>query len=163
WHLRTARDVDLFVSPSRFLLDRHREAGIAARRTAVVRNGIPLPHDTKPRPKPSGRPRILLLSRLTIEKGVRVVLEALSLLPRTLDFELVVAGRGPLENEVRQAAATDPRIQFAGYVTGDAKEALLESAQYMVIPSLWYENAPVAVIEAAAHGIGVVASRIGGL
>jgi glycosyltransferase involved in cell wall biosynthesis len=161
WHARTARDVDLFVSPSRFLLDRHRDAGLAARRTAVVRNGIPLaerPRDGSARPA-----RILLLSRLTIEKGVRVVLQAMSLLPRTLDFELVIAGRGPLEAEVQEAAVSDPRIRFAGYVTGDAKEALLASARFMVIPSLWYENAPVAVIEAAANGIGVIASRIGGL
>ena len=64
---------------------------------------------------------------------------------------------------MRQAAANDPRIRFVGYVSGDAKTALLASADYLVIPSLWYENAPVAVIEAAAYGLGVVASRIGGL
>jgi glycosyltransferase involved in cell wall biosynthesis len=40
---------------------------------------------------------------------------------------------------------------------------LLEQARYLVIPSQWYENAPVAVIEAAAYGLGVIASRIGGL
>ena len=43
WHLRTAAYVDLFVSPSQFLLDRHHQAGLPARRSAVVRNGIPLP------------------------------------------------------------------------------------------------------------------------
>jgi glycosyltransferase involved in cell wall biosynthesis len=105
----------------------------------------------------------LLLTRLTIEKGVRVVIRAVATLPRTLDFELVIAGRGPLDTEVQQAAANDARIRFAGYVTGEAKEALLASAHYLLVPSLWYENAPVAVIEAAAYGLGVIASRIGGL
>ena len=33
----------------------------------------------------------------------------------------------------------------------------------MLLPSLWYENAPVTVIEAAAYGLGLVASRIGGI
>ena len=64
---------------------------------------------------------------------------------------------------MRQAAADDPRIRFVGYVTGEAKQALLASAHHLLIPSLWYENAPVAVIEAAAYGLGVIASRIGGL
>ena len=40
---------------------------------------------------------------------------------------------------------------------------MLEQADYLLVPSLWYENAPVAVIEAAAYGLGVIASRIGGM
>ena len=142
-------------------------AGIAVRRTAVIRNGVPMPHGTesvqRQRTPGAGRKRFLLLTRLTIEKGVRVVIRAVATLPRTLDFELVIAGRGPLDTEVHQAAANDPRIRFVGYVTGEAKEALLASAHYLLVPSLWYENAPVAVIEAAAYGLGVIASRIGGL
>jgi glycosyltransferase involved in cell wall biosynthesis len=162
WHLRTARYVDLFVSPSRFLLDRHRLAGLSVAQTAVVPNGIPSAVRASPR-EPSQFRRFLLLTRLTVEKGVRVVLQAVASMPRVLQFELVIAGRGPLEHEVRQAAAGDPRIKFVGYVTGDAKEALLDSAHCLIIPSLWYENAPVAVIEAAAHDLAVIASRIGGL
>jgi glycosyltransferase involved in cell wall biosynthesis len=164
WHLRTAADVDLFVSPSQFLLDQHLQAGLLARRTAVVRNGIPLPHDVvSPRNAVRQRKRFVLLARLTEEKGVRVVLQALARLPEALDFELVIAGRGPLEAEMRDAAARDRRVQFIGYVSGDAKHALLASAHCLLIPSLWYENAPVAVIEAAGYGLAVIGSRIGGL
>jgi glycosyltransferase involved in cell wall biosynthesis len=162
WHLRTTRYLDLFVSPSRFLLHQHKLAGLAARQCAVVRNGIPLPCSNV-RPERNRIRRFLLLTRLTVEKGVRVVLQALASLPRTLEFELVIAGRGPLEQEVRQAAADDRRVQFVGYVTGDVKAALLEDADCLLIPSLWYENAPVTAIEAAAYGLAVVASRIGGL
>ena len=162
WHLRTAREVDLFVSPSQFLLDHHVASGLDARQTAVVRNGIPLPRDVVRKP-PSPRPRFVFLTRLTVEKGVRVVLRAVASLPKTLDFELVVAGRGALEDEVRNAAAEDPRIRFLGYVTGEVKEALLLDSHYLLLPSLWYENAPVAVIEAAAYGLGVIGSRIGGV
>jgi glycosyltransferase involved in cell wall biosynthesis len=162
WHLRTTRYVDLFVSPSRFLLQQHQRARLAARRTALVRNGIPLPSPAA-RHGRDGVRRFLLLSRLTVEKGVHVVLRALAALPRELELELVIAGRGPLEQEVRQAAESDPRIDFVGYVTGVEKDALLASADCLLIPSLWYENAPVAVIEAAAYQLVVVGSRIGGL
>ena len=160
WHLATARDVDLFVSPSRFLLEQHRAGGLPAIPTAIVPNGIPLPNGSANHKRGT---TFLLLTRLTVEKGVRVVLEAIAALPRTLDFRLVIAGRGPLEDEMRQAAADDPRIRFVGYVTGEAKQALLEQADYLLVPSLWFENAPVAIIEAAAHGVAVLASRIGGL
>lgn len=162
WHLRTTRYVDLFVSPSCFLLHQHKLAGLSARQCAVVRNGIPLPSNNI-RPERKRIRRFLLLTRLTVEKGVRVVLQAVASLPRMLEFELAIAGRGPLEQEVQQAAADDPRIRFVGYVTGDVKAALLEDGDCLLIPSLWYENAPVTAIETAAYGLAVVASRIGGL
>ena len=162
WHLATAADVDLFVSPSQFLLDLHRQAGLAARQSAVVRNGLPLPAIAS-RSRDRGPPRFLLLSRLTEEKGIRVVLDAVARLPRDLQFALLIAGRGPLEPVVRQAAAADPRVTFLGFVQGDAKHALLQSADHLLIPSLWYENAPVAVIEAAAYRLGLIGSRIGGI
>ncbi len=167
WHLHTTADVDLFVSPSDFLLQRHMQAGLKARATAVVRNGVPLPKRADEirtqRRRDAAPRRFLLLTRLTVEKGVRVVVQAVSALPRDLDFELIIAGRGQLEPEMRAAATADPRIRFAGYVTGEEKEELLAWADYLLVPSLWYENAPVAVIEAAAYGLGVIASRIGGL
>ena len=162
WHTGTTQHVDLFVSPSRFLLDRHQASGLSVPATTVVRNGIPLP-STAEGSRSVGRRRFLLLCRLTVEKGVRVVLDAMARLPRELDVELVIAGRGPLEPLVRQAAAADPRVTFLGFVTGEAKHAILSGADYLLIPSLWYENAPVAVIEAAAYGLGLIGSRIGGI
>jgi glycosyltransferase involved in cell wall biosynthesis len=165
-HLGTAAAVDLFVSPSRFLLDRHLQAGFAPRRHAVVRNGIPVPPDAlkiREARRRSPRTRFLLMCRLTVEKGVRVAMRAAASLPAGIDFELVIAGRGTLEPEVRLAAARDHRIRFAGYVSGEDKVALLASADHLLVPSLWYENAPLAVIEAAAYGLGVLGSRIGGI
>jgi glycosyltransferase involved in cell wall biosynthesis len=166
WHLRTAELPDLFVSPSRFLLEQHRAAGFRPRREAVVRNGIPLPQSiARIRAARNSRrkKRFLLMCRLTVEKGVLIALQAASQLPAGVDFEFIVAGRGPLEPAVRAAAAADPRIRYAGYVSGEDKVSLLAGADVLLVPSLWYENAPLAVIEAAAYGLGVVASRIGGI
>jgi glycosyltransferase involved in cell wall biosynthesis len=160
--LCTAAQVDLFVSPSRFLLEQHRAAGFRPRREAVVRNGIKLPRDAgrmRGLRRRSGKTRFLLMARLTVEKGVLVALQAAARLPHGLDFELVIAGRGPLED----AAAADPRIRFAGYIGGEEKVALLASGDFLLVPSLWYENAPLAVIEAAAYGLGLVGSQIGGI
>ena len=162
WHLHTTADVDLFISPSQFLLDKHREAGLAVRRNAVVRNGIPTPTPRRDK-QPSTTMNFLLLCRLTEEKGVRVVLEAVRRMPSDVPFLLTIAGRGPLEHVVREAAGADRRISFAGFVQGEAKHALLSQADHLLIPSLWYENAPVAVVEAAAYGIGLIGSRIGGI
>lgn len=162
WHLTTAGQIDLFVSPSQFLLDKHLEAGLPVQRTALVRNGIPLPHITS-HPSRGKTLRLLLLCRLTVEKGVQTVLAAMRQLSSSLSVELAIAGRGPLEELVRNAAEQDARVRFLGFVQGEQKHELLSSADYLLIPSLWYENAPVAVVEAAAYGLGLIGSCIGGI
>jgi glycosyltransferase involved in cell wall biosynthesis len=166
WHLGTTRQIDLFASPSRFLLAMHEKAGLAALGRAVVHNGVPLPPDmaqVRRLRAPQSRSRFLMLTRLTVEKGVRVVLDAVRRLPANLDVEIAIAGKGPLENEVRAAAAQDSRIVFLGYLAGEAKSAALARAGYLLLPSLWYENAPVTIVEAAAYGLGTIASDIGGI
>lgn len=166
WHIATTRHVDLFASPSRFLLDLHQRAGLKATQARVVPNGIPLPPDIdlvrRNRPPSSGQ-RFLMLTRLTVEKGVETALEAMARLPADLPVELSIAGKGPLEEKVRAAAAQDPRIRYLGFLDGDAKAAALARHGHLLLPSHWYENAPVTIVEAAAYGLGVIASDIGGI
>jgi len=165
WHLHTTKHVDLFASPSQFLLNMHEKAGLRAKMRAVVHNGIPQPETPIRRiPRPAAAaPRFLMLSRLTIEKGVRVLLDAVAQLPPDLVFEVAIAGTGPLEDEVRAATARDRRITYLGFVDGEAKAKALSWADHLLLPSLWYENAPVTIIEAAAHGIGLIGSDIGAI
>jgi glycosyltransferase involved in cell wall biosynthesis len=166
WHLATTRYVDLFTSPSQFLLDKHIDAGLATKRHAVVANGIPQPDDVeriRTARKPDAHHRFLMLSRLTVEKGIDVVIEAVARLPADTPVRVAIAGKGPLEERVRAAAAYDRRIEYLGYISGEAKLAALADAGWLLLPSLWYENAPVAIVEAAAYGLGVVGSDIGAI
>jgi glycosyltransferase involved in cell wall biosynthesis len=79
------------------------------------------------------------------------------------DLPIVVAGSGPLEQELRAAAADLPHVRFAGFQSGLAKEHLLRHAKFLVLCSEWYENFPVVMLEAFAAGKPVVASAFGGL
>lgn len=163
WHLHTATDVDLFCSPSQFLINKHLEYGLRAKRTAVVRNGIPLPV-LPPRHYDSSRPlRFLFAARLTPEKGCQVVLDALKHLPADLPFELTVAGKGAMAESFQALAAQDKRVRFLGYISGDEKQNVFSQTDCLLIPSLWYENAPVVIVEAAAYGMGVIGSDIGAI
>jgi glycosyltransferase involved in cell wall biosynthesis len=164
WYLRCARAIDLFCSPSQFLLDQHIAAGLPTPRRAVVPNGIPtVVHDRASREQPGGALRILFAGRLTPEKGVRVALQAMQHLPPSLGVELTIAGKGALEAEVRAACTADARIVYAGYLSGAEKERAFARADCLLLPSLWYENAPVVILEAAAYGLPVVGSRIGAI
>jgi glycosyltransferase involved in cell wall biosynthesis len=167
WHVNTTRYVDVFASPSRFLIEQHVKGGLRAKSTVVVANGIPIP-ELPSRLAEQGaeytRPiRLLLAARMTVEKGIRVVLDAMTHLPRDLPVTLDVAGRGALADDVVRAAAMDPRITFHGYVSGEQKHQLFSRSDCLLLPSLWYENAPVVIVEAGAYGMGVIASDIGAI
>ncbi|MDB5396470.1 MAG: hypothetical protein JWM91_3976 [Rhodospirillales bacterium] len=166
WHLATTRYVDLFTSPSQFLLSKHIDAGLLAARSAVVANGIPQPDDIERIRRmrhPDSRHRFLMLSRLTVEKGVDVVIQAVAHLPDDSPIRVTIAGKGPLEERVRSASSNDQRITYLGYISGDEKLRALADSGWLLLPSLWYENAPVAIVEAAAYGLGVVGSDIGAI
>ncbi len=163
WHLATSRDVNLFCSPSQFLLEKHREAGLQAERTAVMPNGIPLPAASTSQKDTKAPKHFLFASRLTVEKGCQVLLDAIPLLPTELPFALTVAGKGPYEDAFRALAARDPRVSFLGYIQSGQKSSAFKAADCLLVPSLWYENAPVTIIEAAAYGIGVIGSDIGAI
>jgi glycosyltransferase involved in cell wall biosynthesis len=163
WHMRTTRDVNVFCSPSQFLLEKHMTSGFRAGRAAVVRNGIPLPAFAPKIREKNAPMRFLFAARLTMEKGCQVVLDAMKLMPPDLHFELCVAGKGTFENAFKEAAESDNRIRLLGYVHGEEKNKAFREADCLLLPSLWYENAPVVIIEAAAYGMGVIGSRIGAI
>ncbi len=78
-------------------------------------------------------------------------------------MEVSIAGKGPMEEQVREAAKADPRLRYLGFLDGQAKSDALICAGHLLLPSLWYENAPVTIVEAAAYGLGCVGSAIGGI
>jgi glycosyltransferase involved in cell wall biosynthesis len=165
WYLRCAAAIDAFCSPSKFLLEKHVAAGLPARRQIVVPNGIPVtPRQPKAFNRTTDQPlRLLFAGRLTAEKGLRVLLEAMRLIGRDCPVLLTIAGKGLLESEAMAAAAEDSRISFAGYLSGEEKVRAFAAADCLILPSLWYENAPVVVLEAAAFGLPVIGSRLGAI
>ena len=165
WHLGTTRHLSALISPSRFLLDQHLAAGLSVPVTGVVPNGVPLVLVPGAGALTDDPPvhQFLLAARLTQEKGILVAIAAMAALRDVANIRLTIAGRGPLEAEVRQAAAEDSRIEFVGFISGEHKDRVFQTATALLIPSLWYENAPVIIVKAAAYGIGVVGSRIGAI
>jgi glycosyltransferase involved in cell wall biosynthesis len=163
WCARHVEAIDIFCSPSRFLLHAHQEAGMKPRRFALVENGMRPPTADKAKMKTGDHAvRFLFLGQLAEHKGVAVLLTALRQLP---DAPIVfdVAGRGAMEVGVALRADFDRRLRYHGYVDRTKKAALLSAADVLVMPSIWVENAPVAIAEAFANGVAVIASDLGAL
>jgi glycosyltransferase involved in cell wall biosynthesis len=165
--LRLPRQADVYVAPSRFLLEKVVELGLDRSRFRVSPNFIDLgAFDSIVRELPSagraGTDGLLYFGRLSPEKGVAVLIRAMADLP---ECRLVVAGDGPERHELERLAesAAPGRISFVGRRSTPEVLSALRECRIVIVPSVWYENCPYAILEAFAAGKPVVASRIGGI
>jgi glycosyltransferase involved in cell wall biosynthesis len=151
--------VDRFLAPSAFLRDRVADGGLPADRVQVLPN--PVVAAPQPRPAAVGSDA-LYASRLVAEKGVDTLLDAAARLPPGVRVRL--AGSGRLERAVRaRTAAEGLPVDVLGPLPPSEVAAELRAAAVAVLPALWWENCPMAVLEAAAQGVPVVASAVGGV
>ena len=144
--------VDRFIALSPFARDVFVRAGIPADRIAVRPNAV----DDPPAANES-RAGVLYVGRLSAEKGIQVLAAA----AHSTAAAISVAGDGPLAATLGSSAPAN--LNLLGQVPRAEARAMMARAAAVVVPSICYENFPVAVAEAFAAGTPVIASRIGAL
>ncbi|HJR71750.1 MAG TPA: glycosyltransferase [Gammaproteobacteria bacterium] len=150
-------NVDRFLVPSRFYLEKFVDWGFDRARFRHLPNFVDAQR-YEPRFTP-GR-RFAYVGRLSAEKGIATLIEAAALAGVPLD----IIGTGRAERSLRDLAGQRScDVRFHGYLAGRALHAAMAGARAIVVPSEWYENAPLTVLEAGALGKPVIASAIGGL
>jgi glycosyltransferase involved in cell wall biosynthesis len=154
--LRTwQRYVTTLVAPSEFVRARYVAAGFDADRIVVKPHAV---QHSGPVRLGAGE-AVVFLGRLTEEKGFADLLRAWD----SSLGELVVVGDGPLRAEADARAQRDPSVRVLGELPWSDCMDVLRSARLVVVPARSYETFGLVVIEAFAHGVPVVASRIGAL
>lgn len=96
--------------------------------------------------------------RITEEKGIQTLIDVMTKLK---NLKLKVAGTGPLLNKLKDKSSGN--VEFLGFINGEELSTVIENSSFVVIPSEWYENNPLTLIEAYAHGKPVIGSKIGGI
>lgn len=153
--------VDVFVSPSRFLADIMRRSGIASERLRVVSHFVEL--QDVPQSNGKGGGGFLFAGRLSYEKAIDTLITAVSHLPTPVHLD--IAGEGPMRPELeRMAAELAPgRVTFHGRLASPQLRNLLARSIASVVPSRWYENQPMTILESFAASVPVIASDLGGM
>ena len=165
---RSLPNVDLFLSPSRFTLQAHRDRGFT-RPMRVLPHFLPsdaFPADgggTDPGTEwgqTRARPTFLFVGRLERIKGAHVLVEAFR---SFRDADLLVAGDGEESEELRRQAAGLDNVRFLGRVSQGELARLYADATALLVPSVGYEVFGLVVLEAFAHGTPVVVNDLGAL
>lgn len=131
----------------------------SGQKLSVIRNGVDAP---QPAPQPRAGLRVLSLARLAPEKNIDQLMQAFAHVSHEHpEARLTIAGRGPEEGSLRTLAYSlhlEDRIDFPGHVA--AGEAL--RAHDVVVQLSAWENLSYTLLDAVAHGLGVVATDVGG-
>lgn len=153
---RLENDTDVFVCPSQFMADKMTQGEFDSKKLVALCNFIDIEKCKRTDDYQKGD-YYCYVGRLSHEKGVKTLIEAANQLP----YHLVVIGGGPLMDELKTIAHDN--IEFVGFKQWDDIKQLVGGARFSVIPSEWYENNPLSVIEAECLGTPVLGARIGGI
>ncbi|HEX3974776.1 MAG TPA: glycosyltransferase [Solirubrobacteraceae bacterium] len=152
--------VQRFIAPSRFAVGVAALAGVAEAKVTHIPNFLPDDELNVTARSDDAGARLLYAGRLEATKGIRGLLAAFARVrtPATLR----IAGRGELEEEVRAAAAADPRISYLGLLPRDELYAEIDAARAVVLPSLYEDNGPLIILEAQARAKAMIVTDRGG-
>lgn len=169
-------DVDVFVSPSHFLLDRFVAWGLPRDKLLMLENGLEPMDVAPPRPLPrqdGRRNRFAYFGQLNPFKGIKVLVEAVVRVPPEIwgpgSVLNVFGGNLEVQPEAFQqefrklVSAAGRRIRFFGSYKGPDLPELMREIDWAIVPSTWWENSPVVIQEAFFHGRPIICSDVGGM
>ena len=97
--------------------------------------------------------------RLSKEKGINNLINAVKI----SNSNLKIAGDGPQKEEILEAIKGCLNIEYVGFKSGSELNNLIKKSSFIVVPSEWYENNPMTIVESFSFGKPVICSKIGGL
>jgi glycosyltransferase involved in cell wall biosynthesis len=105
----------------------------------------------------------LFYGRLSLEKGLLTLVNAWKQVNNKIRLKIV--GEGALSQQIEQNIRENKieNIEILGYKTGEVLNQLIRDASFIIVPSEWYENNPMTIIEGYSMGKPVIGSNIGGI
>ena len=168
--------IDGFISPSEFLRQRYIQWGINKEKIIMIENGQkdidPLP--PRPLAEEETRNRFAYFGQVNPYKGIDILLEALRSMTKEQRKKLVVEIHGA--NIGQQSGEFQKKIQilakklikegclrWAGAYRPDEQMQRMQVIDWVIVPSIWWENSPMVIQEAFIAGRPLIVSDIGGM
>ena len=147
---------DAFICPSQFMQHKMAQGEFDRKKMYILCNFIDI--ERTRRDSYDKEDYYCFIGRLSFEKGIETLIEA----ARTLPYHLKIIGGGPLADILKEKAK-GANIEFTGYKEWPEIKEIVCKARFSVVPSEWYENNPLSVIEAQCLGTPVLGANIGGI
>ena len=151
---------NIYITPSNFMRKKMIEFGMPGNKIVHIPNFV---DPSKYHFSAETENYFVYIGRLSRIKGVGTLLKAMKHL--SSNTKLLIIGDGPQRAELEQIKETLEldHVHFLGYQDTESLTQLLAKSQFSVLPSEWYENCPMSILESMAIGKPVVGARIGGI
>ena len=170
--------VDRFLCPSRFLKERMESLGFPSGKMRFHPLGVPPavacpglakgPVSTKGPVSAEGRPlRVAYMGSVLPHKGVHLLLDAYEILGlHEVEIDMAIHGgsaSNPTYGEEIRSRAQELGVRFTGSYLPEKIDSLLAGTDLCIVPSLWFENRPITILDARVRHIPCLVSDLGGM
>ena len=166
--------VDEFISPSVFLAQRYTDWGLAKDKMHVIENVLPDLQPIVPRELGEGekRAKFAFFGQVNPYKGIDILLQALLFLPEHIKSQVTLEIHGAnldaqtsefKEKVEKLLESTGSMVDFRGPYESEQLRSRIADCDWVIIPSIWWENSPVVIQEAIHFGRPLIGSNIGGM
>ena len=161
-------EIDVIISPSNFLIKTFKGYFKNVYQYFLIRNPVILLGEKKitKLSLESNRINLIFLGRLSFEKGLSNFIKSLANL-NDIDFKFDIYGEGDIKYEqylqtLIMKYQLEKKVFLKGLVKHEDVKNIVPKYDALVLPSIWYENAPLSLIEASFEGLYVITSEDGG-
>ncbi len=152
-----------FVAPSAALLNRYRPHLPPHREACAIPLTLQFASTSVVPREPDGVLRLLYVGQIEPWKGIDFLLTTIAALPEAPRIRLQIVGGGSLLPTLTVQYRGAEWVSFAGKVPAAEVGRFMAGSDLLVVPSIWFENAPLVISEAIHHGLPILASDTGGL
>jgi glycosyltransferase involved in cell wall biosynthesis len=150
---------DMFITPSHFMARQLNKMGFD-HQINVIHNPINTTQFTRFKKMQGFQQTVLYAGRFSKDKGIELFLEAAA---QMQNVKFLIAGVGDLIEQVEQANKDLENVEYLGSLNKEQLFDAFDKSDFLILPSIWYENNPMIIIEAMTYGLAVIGSDIGGI
>lgn len=164
WLKSYRKNIDMLIAPSDFMRNKFIEWRWAKDKIIHLPNFADLYELSNLKVNQDQGDYLVYFGRLSHEKGLETLIRSMALVRSAAKLKII--GSGPQEKELKrlvQRLKLEDKIDFVGFLSGSELHYVVANSRFSVMPSIIYENNPLAVIESLALGRAVIGSDIGGI
>jgi len=161
---------DKVISPSNWLLEQHKNNGFFTKSKTEVKPLVEINKQASALTRSTScknnfsNNNFLFVGQIEEHKGIIFLINSFKEALATNPFlNLTIIGDGRLLKTAQSLSANSKQINFLGRLDSLAVSAIMKNSDFLIVPSLCYENAPMTIYEAQANNLSVIAANIGGI
>jgi glycosyltransferase involved in cell wall biosynthesis len=156
------KDIDLFIAPSRFLMEKYIHAGVPSEKIVFCRHGFDSGIFSNIKKTSSSALRFAFIGGIRPHKGIDTLIAAFNRIPAPHELKIYGAIHPATRREL-QEKITNPRIYIMGELKKENKKTAFADTDALILPSVCYENCPLVIGEAFMAKTPVIVSDLGGM